>query len=122
MTVNSYTPELSGNWDLQIGADGNLRMLSGTAGIVQNVACAGKSFKGGLYFFAETGIDWFTDALAQKFRRPIIAARLREAAESVQGVQAVETVKVADMDTESRTVSGEIIIETLEGQNGKAVL
>ena len=122
MAVNSYTPELTGDWDLQLDASGNLKMLKGTSGIVQNVCCAGKNFRGGEFYFADSGIAWFQDALEQKFRRPVIASRLREAAESVQGVQAVESVTIDAMDTETRTVEGVIIIETTEGQNGKAII
>ena len=36
-TINSITPELTADWDLQLGSDGSLKMLSGTAGIAQNV-------------------------------------------------------------------------------------
>ena len=122
MTINSYTPELSGDWDLQLDASGNIKMLKGTSGIVQNVCCEGKNFRGGCYYAQDSGIAWFQDALEQKFRRPIIASRLREAAENVQGVQAVESVKIDAMDTATRAVEGEVIIETEEGLNGRAIL
>jgi hypothetical protein len=86
------------------------------------VACEGKNFKGGQLYYADSGIAWLSDALGQKFQRPIIASRLREAAERVQGVRAVEQVLIDDFDPATRTVTGEVVIETEAGENGRAVI
>ena len=122
MAVNSYTAELSADWDIQIDASGGIKMTKGTPGICQNVACEGKNFKGGQYYFADSGIAWLADVHGQKFQRPIVASRLREAAEKVQGVRAVEQVQIDDFDPATRTVTGEVLIETTEGENGRAVI
>lgn len=121
-TINSITPELTADWDLQLGSDGSLKMLSGTAGVAQNVACACRCFRGGCFFFQDYGIDWFSDALAQKFQRSLIASRLMEKALAVQGVESVDSVTITGLDSDSRTVAGEVKITTQEGENVSAQL
>ncbi len=116
-TINSITPELTADWDLQLGSDGSLKMLSGSAGIAQNVACACRCFKGGCYFYQDQGIAWFNDALSKKFQRTLIASRITEAALAVQGVSAVKSVLIDGLDSETRTVAGEVQIVTEEGEN-----
>ncbi len=122
MTTNSITPELTADWDLQLGSDGSLKMLSGSAGIAQNVACACRCFTGGCYFYQDYGIQWFNDALAQKFQRTLIASRIMEKALAVQGVTAVNSVTIDGLDSETRIVTGEVNIETEEGENVAAQL
>ena len=122
MTINSITPALSADWDLQLGSDGSLKMLSGPAGIAQNVSCACRCFQGGCYFYSDLGIAWFSDALAQKFQRTLIASRIMDKALTVQGVTAVKAVTIDGLDSESRTVTGEVQIETEEGENVAAQL
>lgn len=121
-TINSITPELTADWDLQLGSDGSLKMLSGTAGIAQNVACACRCFRRGCFFFQDYGIDWFSDALAQKFQRSLIASRVMEKALTVQGVESVNSVSIAGLDSESRSVTGEVKITTQDGENVAAQL
>lgn len=120
MTINSLTPELSDDWDLQLGPDGGLKMLSGTAGIAQNVACACRCFKGGCFFFQDHGIAWFSDALAQKLQKTLIASRVMEAALAVQGVVSVTSVTIDGLDASTRSVTGEVQIETEEAENVSA--
>ena len=122
MTTNSITPELTADWDLQLGSDGSLKMLSGSAGIAQNVACACRCFMGGCYFYQDYGIAWFNDALAQKFQRTLIASRIMEKALAVQGVTAVNSVTIDGLDSETRIVTGEVNLETEEGENVAAQL
>lgn len=120
--ANSYTPKLTSDWDLQLGADGNFLMVRGVEGIAQNIANACMNFRGGLFYFRDSGIAWFTDALGQKFQRALIASRMREAAEQVEGVASVDSVTIEEMDTKTRTVKGLILFTTDQGENGKAYI
>ena len=115
--INSITPELTADWDLQLGSDGSLKMLSGAAGIAQNVACACRCFQGGCYFYQSYGIAWFNDALAKKFQRTLIASRIMETSLAVQGVAEVKSVTIDGLDSESRIVTGDVQIVTEEGEN-----
>lgn len=115
--TNSLTPDLGTDWDFHVGADGNLKMKRGAEGIAQNVACEGRCYKGGCCFFQEHGIDWLSDALGLKFQKSIIAVRLREAAQAVQGVKTVESIIVNALDLDTRTVTGEIQITTEDDEN-----
>lgn len=117
MSINSYTADLGSEWDLQVGADGNLKMRSGADAVAQNVSCEGKCFKGGCYFNDQHGIEWFDDALGKKFQKSIIAMRLREAALGVQGVKSVKSVDIDSLDLDARTVTGELHITTTEDEN-----
>lgn len=120
--TNAFTPTLTSDWDLQLGADGNLLMSKGAPAIAQNISCACKNFKGGLWFFQDFGIDWFSDALEQKFRKSLIASRIRQTAQAVEGVRSVDAVNIDDLDTETRTVTGEVLFTTEEGENGRALI
>ena len=120
--TNAYTPTLTADWDIQLDSSGNLAMSKGAQAIAQNISCACKNFKGGLWFFADHGIDWFSDALEQKFRKSLIASRIRQTAQSIEGVETVDAVNIDDLNTETRTVTGEVLFTTTEGENGRAVI
>lgn len=117
--TNALTAKLTADWDLQIGSNGSLLMCDRTEAVAQNIACACKNFRGGLYFYADSGIAWFSEALALKFRRSIIAARIRETAQSIEGVQSIDSVRVDALNLKTRTVSGEVSFTTIWGENGK---
>ena len=65
-TINSITPELTADWDLQLGSDGSLKMLSGTAAIAQNVACA-VAFAAGAFSFRTTASTGSVTRLRKNF-------------------------------------------------------
>lgn len=118
MTVNSYTPYLDEkDWDFRVGADGNLKMRSGAEGIAQNVSCEGKCFKNGCFYYADHGLEWMEDTLGSRFQKSLIAVYLREAALATQGVKSVESITIDAFDLAARTVTGEIIIKTIEDEN-----
>lgn len=116
----SYTPELSGDWDLQLDGNGNLSMLRGTAAIVQNVCNEGRLFRHDAVFRYDEGIAWFGDQIAQPVQEAITTGDLREAAEAVPGVLTVDAVTLTGFDASTRTLSAEIEITTEEGNRGTA--
>lgn len=120
--AQTYTPTLTADWDLQIGTDGSLRMSKGAYAIAQTIACACKNFRGGLYFFKDSGVAWFSEALGQEYRRSLIIARLRETAQAVEGVKTVDEIAIDDLDIKTRTIHGEIFFTTEGGENGKCVI
>lgn len=118
MAINSYTAYLDDkDWDFRVGADGNLKMRSGAEGIAQNVSCEGKCFKDGCLYYADHGLEWMEDTLGAKFQKSLIAVYMRETALATQGVKSVESVTIDALDLATRTVTGEIIIKTIEDEN-----
>lgn len=120
MAHTTLTPKLSEDWNFVIDANGNLVMLESVEAIAQNVANECRCFKDDLYFHADHGIAWFDDQLGQPLQQAIVTARLREAAEAVQGVEAVERIEFEDINNHSRTLKGTIHIRTIEGKNGRS--
>lgn len=121
MPTTDLTPELSSDWDLQVGSDGSLKMARGALAVAQNVSCECKCFKGGCLYFQDHGIDWFTDALGQKLKKTVISARIREAALAVDGVSTVDSVTVDGL-TDERAVTGNVKITTDRGENVSAYI
>lgn len=122
MAHTEKTLALGADWDLTIGADGGLGILSGDAATLQNVSNECHCFTGDLFFFADHGIAWFGLQLGQKVQKSMLAARLREAALYVPAVQAVDSVEIESLDNSTRTLRGTITIVTTGGTNGAATV
>ena len=120
--MTKRTPKLTADWDLQLASDGNLAMADDALAVAQNISCACKNFKGGLYFFATSGIAWFSDALAHKLRRSLIASRLRDTALQVEGVASIDQITIDTIDPDTRTVTGSILFTATDGTNGRAYI
>lgn len=117
MSHTSNTLELSENWDLKIGADGSLKRVTGKDATIQNVANECRCFRDDLFFERDRGVNWFNAQLGQVPQKQVMRTKLREAALTVDGVQSVESVEIAQL-TKDRSLGGQIIIETSEGENG----
>lgn len=115
-----YTPKLNEDWDLQIGADGNLKMLTGIEATSQNIANECRCFKGGLFYYQDHGIAWFSDQLGQRFQRALLVNRLRDAALNVIDADRLRNIEIESYDVQERTVKGRMEILTKEGENAVA--
>ena len=117
MSHTNNTLELSENWDLKIGADGSLKRVTGKDATLQNVANECRCFRDDLFFERDRGVDWFRAQLGQVPQKQVMRTKLRETAQTVDGVKSVESVEVGQL-TKDRSLGGQIIIETTEGENG----
>ena len=122
MAHTEKTLALGTDWDLTIGADGGLGVLTGDEATLQNVSNEGRCFVGDLFFFADHGVDWFGLQLGRKVQESILAARLREAALYVPAVRSVESVELESLDNSTRTLRGTLKIVTTGGTNGAATV
>ena len=100
MAHTNYTPQLTASACFTFDGNGNLKMLEGTAATLQNVSNECRCFTDDLYFYAEHGIDWFSDQLGKPVQKAVTAARLR--------------------DSRARTLTGRITIRTTEGDHGRS--
>lgn len=112
-----YTPALTPEWDLQLGADGSLKMLTGTEAISQNIANECRCFRGGLFYYQDHGVPWLNDVLAQKFQRVLLVSRLREAVLYAISADQLKEISLESFDSSTRTVRGQIKFVTKEGEN-----
>lgn len=118
MAHTERTLQLGADWDLTIGADGGLGILTGDGATLQNVANEGRCFSGDLYFFSDHGIDWFGLQLGQKVQQGMLASRIRDAALYVPSVMAVDSVTIDSLNNSDRTLRGTVKVVTTGGTNG----
>lgn len=109
----AYSFELdTDDWDLQLNTNGQFLMCDGDYAIAQNVANKVRLFTNDAYFYPEDGIPHFNIELGIRPALSVFRARVREAAESVEGVESAE---VADLQVTQadRQLTGDIEL-TLE--------
>lgn len=87
MAHTNYTPQLTASACFTFDGNGNLKMLEGTAATLQNVSNECRCFTDDLYFYAEHGIDWFSDQLGKPVQKAVTRA-LRVIAENVATLDA----------------------------------
>ena len=123
MAHTQYTLALDAeNWDLQVGANGSLKTLKKDEAILQNVCNECRCFTDDLYFNRDRGIPWFDDQIGQKLKPAITQSDLRQAAQSVDGVESVNDVTLTFLSEEDRTLHAEIKVTTENGLNGTVAI
>lgn len=115
MTHTATTWGLTDDWDLDLDANGNPKMLNGLDAVLQNVANECRLFVRDAYFRYEDGIDWFSDQLGLPLQQAVLSSRIREAAERVPGVTQVDRVEIEEIDQAARKLKGKIYIQTEYG-------
>ena len=120
MAHTEKTLSLGADWDLVIGADGGLAVLTGDEATIQNVCNEGRCFSGDLYFYSGHGVEWFDLQLGKRVQESVLTARLREAALYVPAVQSVKSIELSDLNSSNRTLRGTISIVTKDGKDGTA--
>ena len=118
------------NWDLVLDTDsiggpagaprGRIAVASGAYATAQNVANECRVFTDDLAFERERGIPYFLVTLGRKPSPSVLKARLRDAALLVDDVAEVAAVELESLDTDRRTVTGEIKCRTQEGEDASA--
>ena len=76
-------------------------------------------FEGDLAFERGRGLPYYLIALGKKPSPSVLKARLREAALRVEDVKEVTSVDIESLDTETRRLSCEIKVTSMEGENAE---
>lgn len=98
---------------------GHIVVAEGAYATAQNVANECRVFEGDLAFERERGLPYYLITLGKKPSPSVLKARLRDAALLVEDVKEVKSVDIDSLDTETRTLSGEITVTSVEGENAK---
>ena len=109
------------DWDLTLDAVGRIAVATGDAATAQSVANEARLFTKDAYFAQDKGIPHFTVSLGRRVGGSVLRSYLRRAALSVADVHEVLSVRITDLDPETRTLSGEIEFTTVEGTRNKAL-
>ena len=92
-------------WDLVLDADGNIAICSEPYSRAQDVACECRLFSGDLFYDQNRGIPYDVDILGHWPPLSLVRARLRSAAESVDGVVSAQVVITG---ASGRAITGQI--------------
>lgn len=99
---------LDTNWDITLDAAGNLAVADENYSIAQEVANAVKLFTNDAYFDTQAGIPHFEISLKRNVSASVVRARIKEAAENVEGVK---TANVNIIDIDNDTLQAEILLK-----------
>lgn len=102
-------------WDLELDSSGNIAVADSVYQQAQDIASAGRTFTGDLYYDQEAGIPYFEHILGSHgFPLALYKMYLEEAALSIEGVESAN----AALQMNGRQVTGAILFTNEEGQNG----
>lgn len=113
---------LDKHWDICLDKSGRIAVADGPYATAQNVANECRLFTNDACFETGRGIPYYLIALGHKLSPSVLRARLRDAAELVEDVQAVTGVELESLDTETRRVTGEIQFTSKEGEDASVEL
>jgi len=94
-------------------------VAEGAYATAQNVANECRVFEGDLAFERERGLPYYLITLGRKPSPSVLKARLRDAAMLVEDVKEVTSIEIDTLDTETRLLTGEISVTSVEGENAK---
>lgn len=106
-------------WDLLLDAAGNIAVATAPYALAQDVASALKLFAAELWYDTNKGIPYFEDILGQTPPLTLFQELMVKAAMTVPGVASAECVIEA---FENRTVTGQVLFRTSNGQTGTVSL
>lgn len=108
------------NWDLELDASGNIAVATSVYQQAQDIASAGRTFTGDLYYDTATGIPYDTEILGQTgFPLALYKMYLEEAAKSIDGVVSAQALVRAE---DRRHVTGAIVFTNEDNQTGQLIL
>lgn len=99
-------------WDLTLDPAGNIATATGAYAIAQSVANAIRLFTNDAYYDSDRGIPHFALELKTHPAISVLRARIKEAAERVEGVK---DAKVTDLNLDHRTLTGVIKLTLNDG-------
>lgn len=100
-------------WDLVLDASGNIATCSEPYARAQDVACECRLFKGEQWYGQNRGLPYDTDTLGHWPPLSLVRERLRQAAESVDGVVSAQVLITV---AEGRAIAGQVQFIDTEGQ------
>jgi len=109
-------------WDITLDASGLIKLTGGEYATAQNVANEARLFTDDAYFRRAQGLPHFSVELGQKYSESIILrAYLLRAAARVRDVSEVLGIDIQTFDPVTRTLSGSITFNTVEGLASQAI-
>lgn len=108
------------NWDLEIDASGNIAVATDVYQQAQDIASAGRTITGDLYYNTNAGIPYLTEILGQTgYPLALYKMHLEQAALSIGGVVSAQAIIRTD---NKRNVTGAILFTNEQNQNGQISL
>lgn len=108
------------HWDLTLDSQRDLALISGGAGIVQDVCCAVQTWIGEAWYDLSLGLPYDGGILGAGDSPLVYASFVEAAAQAVPGVASVKCAPAAL--TPDRRLSGTIAVQTLSGEVHYAAL
>ena len=109
-------------WDITLDASGLIKLTGGEEATAQNVANEARLFTNDAYFRRAQGIPHIGVELGAKYSQSIILRTyLLRAAARVKDVNEVLEIDVQEFDPVTRTLSGSITFNTVEGLDNERV-
>jgi hypothetical protein len=108
-------------WDITLDGSGRIALTHGDKATAQNVANEARLFTNDAYFIQDKGIPHFVIDLGRRINSAVVRSYLRRAANQVPDVKEVLTVNIISIDTENRTLTGDIQFKTVEGEANGAI-
>ena len=109
-------------WDITLDSSGLIKLAGDEYATAQNVANEARLFLNDAYFRQAQGIPHFNVELGIKYSESIILRTyLLRAAGRVRDVDEVLSVDVQEFDPVTRTLSGSITFNTVEGLMKQAI-
>lgn len=106
-------------WDLVLNAAGNIAMASDPYAKAQDVASALRTFLGEVWYDILLGVPYFEEILGQTPPVTYFQEQMVQAALTVPGVAKAECTIQGFQD---RTVTGQVLFTTDDGQTGQVSL
>lgn len=107
-------------WDLALDTSGNIAIATDVYQQAQDVASAGRTFVGDLYYNKGAGIPYDSEILGKSgYPLSLYKMHLELAALSVEGVESAQALLSS---TNNRNVSGAIIFTNTDNQQGQITL
>jgi len=114
MAHTATTAELTEDWDLQLTAEGNIKLCGGALALAQDCANEIRLWTNDAYLQAGNGIAWKEVQIARKISPAATKGVVREACMRVDGVREVLEVELDPVDDE-RVLHGQITVSTENG-------
>lgn len=120
-------------WDLTLNGSGRIAVTRDDYATAQSVANEARLFTADAYFIQDQGIPHFTVELGRRVNNAVLRSYLRRAALRVPDVKEVLSVRLnplGDVDAQgdgrpdilkARTLSGDILFRTVEGEQHGAI-
>lgn len=108
---------LSDSWDIFLNSNGNIALTAGIYCDCQNVASAIRMFTKDAYLAQNQGIPHFNLDLGKNTPLSLIRSTYRKRAKQMENISNA-VVDYLRIDTDTRTLTGRVVITNENGQQG----